>query len=345
MNKIQIVSWLLTRKCNLNCSYCALVSDYIDKPEEYPDMKHYIQNEMSTSYVIELLRRLKLHNPDCFHILYGGEPMLRKDLPDIVNYCNKEKINYTIITNNTDEVQPMIDRLFAKVEYVTGFTTSIDPMVMGNKDDSKEDRVRKCLSGFERIVSYGEKVKDPVAEITVDKQNLQHLYELVKELSNSGVNSDITFIDIAKTPYYDFSNVNDKSLLVTPEVAAPEIEKIINDESLDIHMKETLLPEILKILPAELDCGIENDIHNLTIDADGSPRLCLRIRGVRTPQLPLMLMLHEDGSISHDILRLILGLDKKKYCEGCNWTCQIMSRLLSEEKGISDDLIHKDRRY
>ena len=93
MNKIQIVNWLLTRRCNLHCDYCRIVKNYKNQPEIYPPMKHYIENEMSTETVIEGLRRLKLHNPECFMILYGGEPLLRPDLHEIINYCNEKSYN------------------------------------------------------------------------------------------------------------------------------------------------------------------------------------------------------------------------------------------------------------
>ena len=89
---IRIANWLLTRRCNLRCEYCAIVQNYENKPEKYPDMRHYYVNEMKTEYVIKGLHKLHIHNPDMFHIFYGGEPLLRKDLYEIINYCNEKKI-------------------------------------------------------------------------------------------------------------------------------------------------------------------------------------------------------------------------------------------------------------
>ena len=117
MSKIHIVNWLLTRKCNLSCDYCAIVKDYENKPEEYPDIKHYYKNEMSTGYVLSSLDLFRQHNPDAFHIFYGGEPLLRIDLAEIINFCNLNKIHYTIISNNTKVVLPLFQKLFQKVEY------------------------------------------------------------------------------------------------------------------------------------------------------------------------------------------------------------------------------------
>ena len=91
-NMIRIVNWLLTRRCNLKCDYCAIVKNYEGKPNEYPDMAHYLQNEMTTSDVIDGLMKFQQHNSDIFHIFYGGEPTLRKDLPAIITFCNKNNI-------------------------------------------------------------------------------------------------------------------------------------------------------------------------------------------------------------------------------------------------------------
>jgi len=106
---IRIANWLLTRKCNLKCGYCAIVRDYENMPCMYPNVSYYIKNEMSTNVVLSVLDRLKQHNPNMFHIFYGGEPLLRRDLPTIINYCNDNDIEYTIISNNTKEIQPQIE--------------------------------------------------------------------------------------------------------------------------------------------------------------------------------------------------------------------------------------------
>lgn len=341
-NKIQIVSWLLTRRCNLSCSYCRIVKNY-KSPSSYPGMNHYYQQEMTTEYVIETLKKIKLHNPDAFHILYGGEPLLRKDLADIINFCNKENIHYTIITNNSDAIQPLIEKLFDKVEYIQGITSSVDPMILDKSVDKNTDRYKKCIAGLERLQKFKGKINDIVAEITVDNKSIDYLYDLVKMLTGMGINSDITTVDIAKNIYYDFSNVTDDSILVPKSEKAKAIFQKIVDDKLDVHMSKTLLPKIYDMLPAELDCGLENNVHNMTIDSDGSVRLCLRIRGILTPNMKAYDVIMHDGSL-HFTYKDLIRIDKKNYCMGCNWTCQIMSQILSDEDDSVDNLIHKKRR-
>lgn len=340
MNKIHIVNWLLTRRCNLSCDYCRIVRNYKNKPVEYPNIRHYVEHEMDTETVINGLKKLKLHNPDCFMIFYGGEPTLREDLYQIVNYCNDNNIHYTIISNNIDEERT--NKLLSKVSYIEGYTASIDPIIYMNGENS--DIVRKSLQGLEKLTELKDKIKDVVAEITVTNDNLPYLYTLVKELTNRGINSDITFIDISKSNYYDFSNVEDKNILVNQTIEVKEILDQIVSEKLNVHMSDTLLPMIYKYLPSEYNCNLEKDFHNLCIDGDGSCRLCLRIRGVFLPyHFNIHNIINNDGILNENINRYVY-IDKYSFCKGCNHTCYYMSELISKNLDISNNLIHKDIR-
>jgi MoaA/NifB/PqqE/SkfB family radical SAM enzyme len=342
---IRIANWLLTRKCNLDCDYCAIVKNYSDKPNEYPDIQYYHKHQMNTEYVIEGLKKCRIHNPDMFHIFYGGEPLLRKDLGDIIEFCNKNKIHYTIISNNSRTIEPLIRFLFEKIE-VEGFTASIDPVFLQKGDEVLDkDRWLKSIGGVELLSELKPYCKDVVAEITVTNDDVHLLYELVKTLSEKfGINSDITFVDIAKTPFYDFSNIKDENLLVKRSpVLAEQFQKLM-DSDFDIHMKNSLLPIIWEILPSELDCSIEKSIHNITIDSDGSIRLCLRIRGVHTPKLVTINNLLDNKGKMSSIAHAAIKKDKREYCKFCNHTCQIMSKLIDTRDSGVDQLIHSERR-
>ena len=337
MNKVQICNWLLTRRCNLKCSYCAIVKNYKGIPEEYPKMRYYHENEMSTEFIIEALGKFKLHNPDCFHIWYGGEPTLFVDLPEIINYCNDENIHYTVITNNTPAVQDRLEDLISKVSEVKGLTSSVDPLGIDSYSE------KKSQFGLEKLIQYKGVIKDLVAEITVSKSNIHKLYDTVKLLTENGISSSITFIDISKSPYYDFSNVKDSSMMVENEsFLRKEIDRIIKDK-LDVHMASSLLPKMLDNLPSHYDCEIEKNIHNMTIDADGTVRLCLRIKGTKLPNTKIVDCFMPDGKLKL-FLKDWYSIDKTNYCCLCNWTCVMMSNIISKKESDVDDLIHSDRR-
>jgi MoaA/NifB/PqqE/SkfB family radical SAM enzyme len=300
---------------------------------------------MPAHVIINSLKAFKIHNPDIFHVIYGGEPMLKEDLPDIINYCNENEIYYTIITNNTPAVQPLIKKLFNRVGYVDGFTSSVDPIF--NEIETKKDRVRKSVEGLKRLkeIQTAGKVKDLVAEITVMNENVPYLYELIKELTGHGINSDITFIDTAKSEYYDFSNVTEpwKLVHISPELAN-QFQMIYDDKSLNIHMKDLLLPAIWNILPSNMDCGIEKDLHNISVDADGSIRLCTRIRGYYTPSnITINNLFDKDMEVNLYAKKCIRN-DKKEFCKLCNHTCLLMSKYGNKVDELAHTKIRSERR-
>ncbi len=339
MDKIQVVNFLLTRKCNLKCHYCRISRNY-SKPDEYPSLEYYDKHELPYMRIIRFLRKLKKHNSDIFVIFYGGEPMLYPHLPLIISFCNDNNINYTIITNNSDEVQPKIKELLILTQKISGLTSSIDPILFS--PSAKGDVLKKSKKGLENLIKYKRFIDDLVAEITVTPDTIKYLSPLVRELTNNGISSSITFIDIAKSKFYDFSNITNPTLLVQPTNENIEIIKnLYLDKSLDIHMRDQLLlfPDIL---PSNLNCNIDKDISNITIDADGSIRLCLRIRGIYTPET-----INIDNIFSSDYkvnrhLKSTFKEDKTQYCKLCNWTCMLHSKLASE--GQVSELLHTEKR-
>jgi MoaA/NifB/PqqE/SkfB family radical SAM enzyme len=187
--------------------------------------------------------------------------------------------------------------------------------------------------------------KDVVAEVTVMREDQHLLYRLVKYLSKQGINSDVTFIDIAKTRYYDFSNVSNPELVVnqSPELAN-QMMNILIDEDIDVHMKNYLIPETYKILPSNMDCEIEKGLHNVTIDADGTVRLCLRIRGIHTPQNVMVTDLIDLAGHVNPVAHRLICKDKAQLCKLCNHTCHLMSKVINQKNLGPEELVHLDRR-
>ena len=328
MNKskinIKIVNWLLTRRCNLKCSYCGIINEKIPErcwEDVYFDMK--------------LLH--KLYEP--FHILYGGEPLLYKGLDKLILACNYTNIPYTIITNNSEGVQKKLQELLDNVDYIQGLTSSVDPLIFDPTIMDTDDRFKKSFAGYERLIALSKtgKIKDLVAEITVCENSIEFLEPLVKNLSDNNISSSITFIDIKKNKYYDFSNVTDESLLVNNTDNIQRILKRILDKGLDVHMGKELIDRIVDILPANYDCKFEECLHNLTVDADGKLRLCLRIGGELVKTINVIdLLTNTDKNLTK------FRIDKKLLCDKCNWTCPLMSELAI--KGMDDILKHTNKR-
>jgi MoaA/NifB/PqqE/SkfB family radical SAM enzyme len=333
MDKIHIANILLTRKCNLRCNYCSIVRDYSDMPSSYPQMNHYHENELTSDQWIKIINKLYQNNNRVFLIFYGGEPFLYPELDKIIEHCHKINCDYTIISNNTPEVQPKILDLYHKVGSLHGFSASIDPDLAAHYHEfvvKKDHAFIKTLEGFNNLVSLKEKcmAHDVVAEITVTSKNMKYLYDTVKLLSSKGIYSSITTIDLKKSPYYDFSTVTDESLLVQKNTETrSEFFKIMTDDTLLVHIPSMLL-KLYNILPCDMKCDIASDVNNVTIDSNGSFRLCLRIKGVYTPNLKLENIFDETGKIT-SFVKSVMKSDYNEYCKGCNHTCLLMSKYFS----------------
>jgi len=330
IDKVQIVNVLLTRKCNLRCSYCKIVRDIPEVPS-YPTIDYYNRNELKPEQWIEIIKRIVKNNRNVFFIFYGGEPFLYKGLSDILIYCNDNKVNYTIISNNTDSIQTIIYDTYHKVKKFSGFTSSVDPIIVSDLPEDSDIK-KKSKSGFERLsqIKKSGMSDDVVAEITVTRSTILYLYKLVKMLSDNGIYSSITTLDIQKNKYYDFSTVTDSNELVEqcPEIRS-EFDKILKDKSLLIHIPE-VLDRLYRDLPSNMKCSIFNNVHNMTIDSDGSFRLCLRIRGHLAPNLCLDNVIDSEGVIQKQFKQKLL-IDYNNFCEGCNWTCIYFSNYYSDQ--------------
>lgn len=279
-------------------------------------MQYFLANEIKYKKIIEGLEWFKDHNPNSFHLFYGGEPLLRNDLSDIIKYCNQNNIYYTIISNGIDQTR--IKSFFSEVGYVNGFTCSVDPIYM--KNGVRCNTLDKSNMGFKTLKKFKSVIKDPVAEVTCDRYNIKYIYPLIEELSSHNIYSSVTVIDNKKNKYYDFSNISDNNLLISNDNEIGKcFEKLLKSD-LKIHLPE-ILPDILKILPSNLDCEPIDRIKNLVIDSDGKMRLCLRIRGLKTSEINFYDYIKNNN---FDKLLDNIQIDKNKMCSGCNWTCQLM---------------------
>ena len=365
--KIKIINQLWTRKCNLSCDYCRIAlscfGNYICRPKDYPNAQYYIDNEKDADWWCELNRRLYLHNKEALNILYGGEIFFHPGHLDILKYLSEIGSNYTIITSANEAIVPKINKMFEEIGKVKGFTCSIDPGFWihesNEREELKDDEVYKSKQGFEflKYVKENDLAEDIVAEITVCNDTLKYLGDTIQMLSDNGIYSDITFVDVAKNNFYDFSSVtNEDEIIKLEEVpkeywyskSGPEIillqckelenqfKKKLDKYGLLIHMRDKIFDILYEILPSNGDCLIEENYHNMTIDSDGRLRLCLRIRGSDVPEFEATNVLDKHGEFTAKFKKIQEAIysDKSVLCSGCNWTCPYMSM-----KGSSKEIL------
>jgi radical SAM protein with 4Fe4S-binding SPASM domain len=132
----QLVSWNLTRVCNLACGHCYL--DAVQRHRKGAD-------ELSTEEAVRTVRQIAEAAPGAMVVLTGGEPLLRRDLEDIVAEAAHCKLMPVIGTNGT-----LLDARRAvvlKASGAVGVGISVDSML-----PDFHDRLRGLPGAWERAL-------------------------------------------------------------------------------------------------------------------------------------------------------------------------------------------------
>jgi sulfatase maturation enzyme AslB (radical SAM superfamily) len=167
-----VLSWNVTRKCNLKCSHC-----YINAaPKEYTD-------ELTTEEGKRLIDQIcEVSHP--LLILSGGEPLLRKDIYELIEYGTQKGLRTGLGSNGT-----LIDDSVAKKLKQSGIKTvsiSIDSYVPENHDDFRgvKGSWRKAINAIEALRENEVLVQ---VNTTLTQQNYDEIDDIMSLAEKLGV--------------------------------------------------------------------------------------------------------------------------------------------------------------
>lgn len=128
----------VTRRCNLRCRHCDIWQTATRDPA-------LVAQELPTARLLAVFRQLRAAGLVAVD-LFGGEPLLRPDLPDIVRGARDLGLHVTITTNGWLLDPPRIDALAAAG--VSQVLVSVD-----GSHAALHDRLRGRAGAFERAVA------------------------------------------------------------------------------------------------------------------------------------------------------------------------------------------------
>jgi radical SAM protein with 4Fe4S-binding SPASM domain len=92
MQALQLVSWNLTRRCNLACGHCYL--DAVQRKSESAD-------ELSSVEALRVVDQIAATAAGAMLVMTGGEPLLRKDLCTLVGRASAQGLLVVVGTNGS----------------------------------------------------------------------------------------------------------------------------------------------------------------------------------------------------------------------------------------------------
>ncbi len=202
-DKRPVVVWNVTRRCNLKCVHC------------YAHAKNIaFDNELSTSEGKILIDDLAKFGVPVI-LFSGGEPLVRKDLPELADYAVKKGMRAVISTNGT-LITPQIARTLKDIglSYVG---ISLDGMEeINDRFRGVKGAFRLALKGIENCKKAGIKVG---LRFTINKSNAGQISEIFKLLEE---------MDIPRVCFYHLVYSGRGSELVKEDLSHKESRKAVD---------------------------------------------------------------------------------------------------------------------
>lgn len=235
--KPYIVSWNITKRCNLLCPHC-----YIDSTRRIEDNS----SELSEEEAKLLIDELSYINNRLMLVLSGGEPLLKSDIFDLIEYASQGGFIPVVGTNGTLLTKEIAGLL--KEAGLKGIGVSIDSVV-----PEEHDRFRGFKGAWELSVSglrYArEKGIETQIDVTLTDINYQEIDRFIEFGVGLGVKAVNFFFlvctgramkaDISTNNYglalqHIAKRVFNERRLMVRARCAPHIYRILYDEGYSI---------------------------------------------------------------------------------------------------------------
>jgi radical SAM protein with 4Fe4S-binding SPASM domain len=137
-----VVSWNLTYRCNLACEHCYLDAGGAPQvgTENFAD-----RSELGTEECFKVIDDIANFAPECVTILTGGEPLLRRDILDIVRRASDRGLWVVVGTNGVRITENVAKRLADAG--ARGLSISLDAL-----DPDRHDRFRMVRGAWRNTV-------------------------------------------------------------------------------------------------------------------------------------------------------------------------------------------------
>ena len=251
----RLVAWEVTRNCNLNCVHCRAAAS-----------RGPYAGELSTEKCREILDQIaEVGRP--IIILTGGEPLLRQDIFEIVQYGTDLGLRMVMAANGTLITPEIAKRM--KSSGIQRVSISLD-----GPDASTHDRFRQVKGAFEGSIQGIEELTKEGIEFqvntTITRHNVEQAQAMLDLAVRLGAAAHHIFLLVPTGRARDMTN---------QEINAEQYEKILHwfyemRSVVPIHLKATCAPHFYRVLRQEAHKKGEK-VDYATYGLDAMTRGCL----------------------------------------------------------------------
>ncbi len=230
-----VVSWNLTRKCTMKCPHCYINATTTE-----------LKNELTTEEAYGIIDQIaEVSSP--LLILSGGEPLLRKDVYDIIKYGARKGFRMGLGTSGT-----LVDEEVARRLKEAGLATA--SVSIDSSNPSQHDEFKGVPGSWNKAIEAIKALRKHEIQVqvntTLTQENYNQIDEIMTIVENLGVeNFHLFFLvptgrgakitDISPKMYEDmirtiFSKTHKHKLNVRPS-CAPQFMRIAKDMGVDMR--------------------------------------------------------------------------------------------------------------
>lgn len=160
-----LISWNITKRCNLRCAHCYLDACELDGCDE-----------TSTAEAERFIGEIASLSPHAMLILTGGEPLLRQDWPQLSRYASGLGLTVVIGTNGTLLDDSMVEEMIKSG--VKGAGISLDSATPPYHDRFRgvSGAWEKTMAGIDTLKRHG---LDFQIQFSVTRENLPDLSAII----------------------------------------------------------------------------------------------------------------------------------------------------------------------
>ena len=219
---MKIVSYNVTKKCNLYCEHC-----YRNSKEDVD-----LSDELSTEEAKEVFRDIKKAGFNMLK-LSGGEPLMREDIFELAEFASSLGL-YTCLGTNGTLINE--DNIGLIKKYIRSVAISID-----SRDKNVHDSFRGYEGAFDETMRGIDILKENEVKFqintTISKINLKEIKSLLDFASELGASSVHVLFLVMTGRGKNLENV-----YLTKEEYTEAIKKVLEYES-DLFIKPTCAPQ------------------------------------------------------------------------------------------------------